>query len=156
MKTLILLFTSTICSAQFFAPSLTTIYQDNEFHPGQRYGLDIKYFAIHGDKEYFFDLALAFGDNKYSDNDLARFGFGCKTGDRLKYGAMLNTIGYRMVNYPESTKDLYTASVAVTPLLSYDINQYFYTEIGMSVTAFQMGDFQVGNSYFLSFGMRWR
>jgi hypothetical protein len=140
---------------QYFAPSFTTIYQDNEITSGQRFGLDMKYYALHADKEYFFDWAYAYGGNQYSDNDLLRFGFGCKTGHKIKYGAMMSAIGYRTVNYPESTKDLYTASVAFSPIFSIELNKYFYTEIGMTVTAFQVGDFEVNNSYFLSFGMRW-
>jgi len=158
MKTLItltILLTSTICSGQFFAPSLTTIYQDNDLQPGQRYGLDMKYFALHHDKEYFFDMKYAYGENTQSDSDLLSFGFGCKTGDRLKYGAMMSAVGYRTVNYPESLKDQYTVSVAFSPLISYDLSKYFYIESGMMVTAFQTGDFKVNNSYFFSFGMRW-
>jgi len=155
MKTIILLLIVNISYAQYFAPSLTTIYQDNEITSGQRYGLDIKYYAIHGDKEYFFDWTYAYGENKQSDNDLLRFGFGCKTGNRIKYGAMMSAIGYRTVHYPESTKDKMVATVAFSPLLSYELNDYFYIETGMSLTAFQAGDFEIGNSYFFSFGMRW-
>jgi len=155
MKTIILLLITVTSYGQFFAPSLTTIYQDNDKQPGQRYGIDMKYYAIDNDKEYFFDWKYAYGENKQSDSDLLSLGFGCKTGHRLKYGAMASAVGYRMVNYPESTKDQYTASVAFSPLVSYDINKYFYIESGMMITAFQTGDFKVANSYFFSFGMRW-
>jgi len=156
MKTLfIILLTSTISYGQFFAPSLTTIYQDNEKTAGQRYGLDMKYFALLDHKELFIAGTYAYGENTTSDNDLLRLSIGCKTGERLKYGAMASAIGYRTVNYPESLKDQYTASIAFSPLVSYDLNKYFYIESGMTVTAFQMGDFKVGNSYFFSFGMRW-
>ena len=156
MKTLILLLIVNVTYGQFFAPSLTTIYQDNELQPGSRYGLDMKYFAVHRDKEYFLAGTYAYGENKQSDNDLLRLSFGCKTGYRLKYGAMASVIGYRTVNYPESLKDQYTSSIAFSPLISYDLNKYFYVESGITVTAFQMGDFKVNNSYFFSFGMRWQ
>ena len=144
-----------VAYGQYFAPSLTTIYQDNELQPGQRYGLDLKYYAIQRDKEYFLGYTYAYGENQYSDNDLLRLSIGCKTGHRFKYGAMASAIGYRTVNYPESTKDQYAVSMAVSPLVSYELSKYFYIESGMSVTAFQMGDFKVMNSYFFSFGMRW-
>ena len=155
MKTLILLLVVNVTYGQFFAPSLTTMYQDNEKQPGQRYGLDMKYYAIHNDKEYFFDWKYLYGENIFSDSDLLSFGFGCKTGYKLKYGAMMSAVGYRLVNYPESEKDQYTVSVAFSPLVSYELNKYFYMESGMTVTAFQMGDFEVMNSYFFSLGMRW-
>jgi hypothetical protein len=157
MKAIILiLLTSTVSFGQYFAPSLTTIYQDNEKTAGQRYGLDMKYFALLPDhKELFLAGTYAYGESSTYDSDLLRFSIGCKTGDRLKYGAMASAIGYRTVNYPESTRDQYTASIAFSPLVSYDINRYFYIESGMSLTAFQMGDFEVNNSYFFSFGMRW-
>jgi hypothetical protein len=156
MKTIIIvLLTSTVCWGQYFAPSLTTIYQDNELQPGQRYGLDMKYYAIHDDKEYFLGWTYAYGENRYSDSDLLRMSIGCKTGYKLKYGAMMSAIGYRTVNLPESNKDQMTASIAFSPLVSYEINKYFYVESGMSLTAFQLGDFEVGNSYFFSLGMRW-
>ncbi len=146
---------SGISYGQYFAPSLTTIYQNNEKTSGQRYGLDMKYFALLHDKELFLAGTYAYGESNTYDSDLLRLSIGCKTGDRLKYGAMASAIGYRTVNYPESTKDQYTASIAFSPLVSYDLNKYFYIESGMTVTAFQMGDFKVGNSYFFSFGMRW-
>jgi len=155
MKTVILLLVVNVTYGQFFAPSLTTLYQDNDLQPGTRYGIDMKYFAIHDDKEYFFDWKYAYGENSQSDSDLLSFGFGCKTGYKLKYGAMMSAVGYRIVNYPESTKDQYTASVAFSPIVSYDLNKYFYVESGMMITAFQTGDFKVANSYFFSFGMRW-
>lgn len=155
MKTIIFLFITNIAFAQYFAPSLTTIYQDNSKQPGQRYGVDLKYFSIHYDKELFFGMTYAFGENAYSDSDLFRMSIGCKTGEKLKYGAMASAIGYRIANYPESEKDQYTGAISFSPLVSYDINKYFYVEAGMTLTGFQKGDFEVMNSYFASIGMRW-
>jgi hypothetical protein len=157
MKTLLFLLISTVSLAQGrFAPMLTTIYQDNEKQPGQRYGLDMKYFAEVHDKEYFMAWTYAYGENRYSDSDLMRLSLGCKTGDRFRYGMMGSAIGYRMVNLPESTKDQYTVTLSFTPLVSYEINKYFYVESGITLPAFQTGDFEVYNSYFFSLGMRWR
>ncbi len=102
---LFILVTSTMSFAQYFAPSLTTIYQDNEKTAGQRYGVDIKYFALLHDKELFLAGTYAYGESDTYDSDLLRLSIGCKTGDRLKYGAMASAIGYSTVNYPESTKD---------------------------------------------------
>ena len=133
-----------------FTDMLTRFFTNNEDT------ISMKYFAVHRDKEYFLAGTYAYGGNKYSDNDLLRLSFGCKTGYRLKYGAMASAIGYRTVNYPESPKDQYVASIAFSPLISYDLNKYFYVESGMTVTAFQTGDFKVNNSYFFSFGMRWQ
>jgi hypothetical protein len=155
MKTLLLILIANTALAQYFAPSLTTMYSENSIRPGQRYGVDLKYYALQGDKEYFFDFALLSGDDSFSDNDLARFGFGCKTGDKIKYGAMMTANGYRSVDYEQSTEDLYTAAVSFSPLLSVELSDYFYVETGMTLTAFQIGDFEVMNSYFLSIGMRW-
>lgn len=142
--------------AQYFAPSVTSIYQDNSLQPGNRYGIDMKYYALLPQhKEIFLAWTYAYGENSYSDSDLARISIGCKTGDRLKYGMMASTIGYRIVNYPESEQDQYTGTISFSPLVSYELTDYFYIEAGMTLPAFQAGDFEVMNSYFLSIGMRW-
>lgn len=156
MKTIALLLIYNVSLAQFFAPSLTAIYQDNSLQPGERYGIDMKYFNIHHDKELFFDAKYAFGENKFSDSGLLSLGIGCKTGERLKYGAMMSSVGYMITELAESTqKEHYAGAISFSPLVSYDINKYFYVEAGMTLPAFQAGEFEIMNSYFLSIGMRW-
>ena len=167
MKTLLLLLITFSASAQYFAPSIVTIYSDNSFYPGLRYGLDVKLYTIDRRNEYFTSLTLAFGETVKSESELYRAGAGIKRTftrySRFKYGIMGSLSYYRYYGTDRPVVKIgaipyvgSTTAIGISPLISYDIAKYFYTEAGMTAHPLQMGEAKAGLNYFVSIGMRWR